>query len=638
MKRRNIFQILGRDLPIRVKFLIINILVMATTLIVSALLIMKASSAVRENTLAAEKALVTQSANTLTAIVDEVSAISETVSSSPFLNQLVYAQDADAALNRDDTAIYARDFFNTVASLEATNIVTDIRIYLNENYDFVYDIYGSHDLFSPLSGVRGSYWFGIFAGQPALNRLWCPGFYLTKHEIADNGSLALIKRLGSINSQGISDGYIAVYFSQDAFKEVLIQHKNDTDTTFYLVNSRDSFVTYTSDEEAGLYKISYEEIPEKIGNDEEFRIIETLKKRFLMAYRDIRDADWRLVVSIPEKSISVAEQSVLLRQFCVFLGIAVLALAIEFILSASLTTRLADLSSKMRVRQMEENEAPLEKLPDTEDGDEIGQLTRTYNRMTDQIETLMEEQAATADQLRVTEVRALQAQINPHFLYNMLDMINWMVRSGSATEASEAVRNLSKFYKLTLSGKEIYVTIEEELRHIDRYVLLQNMRFGGKIDFIIDVPDEIMEYSIPKLILQPVIENALLHGILEKNTRAGTVVVMAWEAENESGGQEDIVFTISDDGVGMSAEKLREVNDSLREAENGIGKKNAGDMKESRERFPVKGSGIAITNTHLRLVLLYGHGYGLSFRSEEGKGTEVEVRIPKRAKAQPGEP
>ena len=210
-----------------------------------------------------------------------------------------------------------------------------------------------------------------------------------------------------------------------------------------------------------------------------------------------------------------------------------------------------------------------------------------------------------------------------------MDMINWMALSGSGKEVSDAVQNLSKFYRLSLSKKEIYVTIEDELRHIDLYVLLQNMRFDDKIDFIIDVPDEIMECSIPKLVLQPIIENALLHGILEKNTREGTVVVMAWEEMNEVSGKEDIVFTISDDGVGMSKEKLRELNESLKNAETRTKSSTVEKETAAGESAIVNGSGIAVTNTHLRLVLLYGHGYGLTFRSEEGSGSEVEVRIPK---------
>ena len=381
--------------------------------------------------------------------------------------------------------------------------MTDIRIYLSPDYEYVYDTYDRGGLFLPVSDIQGGYWFGIFAGQPTLNQLWCPSFYLTKHEIRENGSLAFIKRLGGRNQSGMSDAYIVVYFSQNTLTDIMRQRENNSNTIYYLINSRDSLVAATNEGAAGLYNLSYADIPAKIGSDEDFRKVMILKQSLL------------------ESEITSAEREVLVRQFWIYLFITALALAIEFILSTSLTTRLTDLSSKMTVHPADEQVGPLEKLPDTKDRDEIGQLAGTYNRMIDQIETLMDEQAATADQLRVTEVQALQAQINPHFLYNMLDMINWMALSGSGKEVSDAVQNLSKFYRLSLSKKEIYVTIEDELRHIDLYVLLQNMRFDDKIDFIIDVPDEIMECSIPKLVLQPIIENALLHGILRSSSWHG---------------------------------------------------------------------------------------------------------------------
>ena len=156
MKGHTIWQILGRDLPIRVKFLVINFLVMATTLIVSAILIMRASTAVRENTLSAEKALITQSANTLSASVDEVSTISETIASFPFLNQLIYSDNADEFLTRKETSIYARDFFNTIAALKETQIVTDIRIYLSQEYEYVYNTYDNHNLFIQYRAFRAA--------------------------------------------------------------------------------------------------------------------------------------------------------------------------------------------------------------------------------------------------------------------------------------------------------------------------------------------------------------------------------------------------------------------------------------------------------------------------------------------------
>lgn len=141
-----------------------------------------------------------------------------------------------------------------------------------------------------------------------------------------------------------------------------------------------------------------------------------------------------------------------------------------------------------------------------------------------------------------------------------------------------------------------------ELEHISIYVHLQNMRFHNGIELVIDIPDEMLEYHIPKLTLQPVIENAILHGIMEKESKSGSIVITGWLESN------DAVLLISDDGIGMSDEQLKHILSGT-----GISK---------------KGTNIAIYNTHQRLTLLYGPHYGLSYSSVQGVGTEVQIRIP----------
>ena len=136
---------------------------------------------------------------------------------------------------------------------------------------------------------------------------------------------------------------------------------------------------------------------------------------------------------------------------------------------------------------------------------------------------LMDKQAQAAEDLRIAEFNSLQAQINPHFLYNTMDMINWLAVQGRTSEISNAVQNLSRFYKLTLSRKKSISTIAQEEEHVSIYVNLQNMRYHNSIQFISDIPDELMEYTIPKLTLQPVVENAILHGILEKDNKEGII-------------------------------------------------------------------------------------------------------------------
>ena len=184
-----------------------------------------------------------------------------------------------------------------------------------------------------------------------------------------------------------------------------------------------------------------------------------------------------------------------------------------------------------------------------------------------------------------------------------MDMINWLAQQGRTDEVSNAVQSLSRFYKLTLSRKQSMSTIAKETEHVSIYLLIQNMRYHDSISFISDIPDELLEYSIPKLTLQPIIENSVLHGILETDDKSGTIVLTGWMEDT------DIVLLISDDGVGISPEILPTIL-------SGNGNSTSG------------GTNIAIYNTHRRLQILYGPDYGLTYSSEPGHGTEVEIRIP----------
>ena len=181
--------------------------------------------------------------------------------------------------------------------------------------------------------------------------------------------------------------------------------------------------------------------------------------------------------------------------------------------------------------------------------DEVGDLIDTYNYMTRKMNQLMDNQAKAAEDLRIAEFNSLQAQINPHFLYNTMDMINWMAQQGRTEEVTNAVQNLSRFYKLTLSQKKSISTIAKEEEHVSIYIHLQNMRYHDSIQFISDIPDELMNNQIPKLTLQPVVENAILHGISETTSKSGTIVLTGWPED------QDLVLLISDDGVGMSQGK-----------------------------------------------------------------------------------
>ncbi len=635
----------AHDLPLRYKFLIVNVLILLAMSVSASLIFYRAYRIVTEDTIVAESALVTQTGNAISERIRNLGSMMNTVSSLSFLTRTAYAEDPDTLIADDRTGTLAQDFLHTLDSLLDSDLVTALRIYINPAYSDFFErlndkaglsaasqppAAGSEAALStaafirPLSDVRSSYWHGIFMGLPAVQTLLCPDFYLTNLEKQACGELAYISRFGPGIVPGSPDpaAYIAIYFSRPELEAILRLNQHDTETgsVYYLVNGRGNLVASSNATLSGLYFLDYEKIAKRIASPEEFYRTTILGTELYMAYRDIENSDWRLVSVIPVKNVTSAEQALFRAMILIFIVLSAVFLLLEFYLTNSITSRVSRITRQMLHR---DRNTP-DRIRIGPEKDEVGQLVTAYNSAMDQLSELMAARKESAEKLKLSEVRALQAQINPHFLYNMLDMINWLSISGNTEAASEAIQSLSNFYKLTLSRKQITVPLKEELRHVELYVSLQNMRFDHGISLLVDVPDELQECEIPKLILQPIVENAILHGIWETESRKGSIVIMAWCDQGAHG--EDIVIIVSDDGVGIRPEVLEGIlgdADSKEQAALSSGTTGAASRSSS-------GSNIAIYNTHQRLRLIYGLGYGLKFSSTPGEGTEVEIRIPRR--------
>lgn len=589
------------DMKFKNKFMIIHlILVLVPTLVVFLFLYRRLSHIITDNTIESEQALVGQTADTLEATVSQLRLSMNSIISNPFLSEATYTPDVYGYLSEKQGSPQALEFFSTINSLIDHEFITAIKIYIPSDEDFHFSSPSFSGVISSESDISGSYWHGIFAGQPDTVSLLCPSFYLTPREIDSLGSLAFIQKFTNLANPDGKCSYVAIYFSKEYLEDMLHINLTSTNSVYYLINSRNSIVASSDQILAGTYFKRYEAIPEAVGSTEDFTTTTILDENLYMGYREIDQTDWRLVSVIPVSSVFSEGRQVLVNTAQLYLIFVVLACATALFLSGSLAKRLSLVVEKIN-QNRERSLVPFDDNSD-QDKDEIGLLVRNYNAMVDRINQLMKEQTETAEKLKVSEVKALQAQINPHFLYNMLDMINWLAQSGKQRDVSLAVQTLSKFYKLTLSKKNITTPIREELRHAELYVKLQNMRYEDKISFLIDVPDEILDFEIPKLVLQPIVENSIQHGIFEKESKEGTIVIMAWMEG------EDIVFVISDDGVGIPPEKVPLILDGTYE--------------------DGKGSNIGIYNTHQRLQLLYGKSYGLRYESTLGHGTEVQVKLP----------
>ena len=215
----------------------------------------------------------------------------------------------------------------------------------------------------------------------------------------------------------------------------------------------------------------------------------------------------------------------------------------------------------------------------------------------------MEKVRREETELRKTELRALQAQINPHFLYNTLDSILWMCEQGNNEDAVKMVSALAKLFRISISKGRELITVREELQHAQSYLVIQSFRYKNQFSYTFDVDENLNEYLCNKITIQPLIENAIYHGI-DRMVDEGciTVTVKQWEDDPE-----DICITVRDNGVGMTEEQCRKILQKDRSDSGGIGVKNVND----------------------RLKITFGEKYGLSIESELDVGTCVTVRIPK---------
>ena len=235
---------------------------------------------------------------------------------------------------------------------------------------------------------------------------------------------------------------------------------------------------------------------------------------------------------------------------------------------------------------------------------EIGSLTKSFNVMTKRIQELMEQNVAAQKEKRKSEMKALQAQINPHFLYNTLDSIIWMAEAGQNDDVVLMTSALAKLLRQSISNDKEQVRVEEEMNYVQSYLTIQKMRYKDKLEYTIDVDSEICSVSIIKFAIQPLVENAIYHGLKYKDTK-GKISIRGYVRGKKG------YITITDDGVGMDEETLKYIFDE----------------KQKKEKKP-KSNGVGVPTVQKRLQLYYGPEYGISYISRQGEGTVATGTIP----------
>ncbi len=348
------------------------------------------------------------------------------------------------------------------------------------------------------------------------------------------------------------------------------------------------------------------------------RIIENLQQgNRYEANMEIWENDIQIVTSLIRETIfqyisfETGEMQQTHREYQQFFEKLILISVSAFVLVLGLTIFLSYQIPRSITRPLQKlnevteqvAEGNLKVRSDVQTGDEVGVLSASLNTMIDKINGLLEQVTKEQVRLRKAEFELLQSQINPHFLYNTLDAIIWLAEAGEQKKVVSMVRSLSEFFRTSLNrGKDI-IPLKEEVLHVRSYLEIQQVRYQDILNYEIDMPEELDKYLIPKITIQPLVENALYHGI--KNKRGSGKIRIRGEKKEQK-----LVIEIADDGIGISKERLWQVND-------GIQKK----VLTGKDIY-------GLYNVNERIRLNFGEEYGINVQSIYGEGTTVQVILP----------
>lgn len=320
-------------------------------------------------------------------------------------------------------------------------------------------------------------------------------------------------------------------------------------------------------------------------------------ERRLITIETVNFCRWRIVGIAYMDEISTVKKDILFYIFWVFVFGILLFIFISAVISSKISRPIKQLEKSMMMVEQGKLNINL----DIKGEAEVAQLSRTFNLMVLRIRQLMNQIVQEQESKRISELNALQAQINPHFLYNTLDSVVWMAENGKHDDVICMVTALARLFRISISRGKNIIGVSEELEHARNYLVIQSIRYRNKFEYEFKIQEEALKYKTLKLILQPIIENAIYHGI-EYMVDKGKIKISV-SIENDK-----LLFKVEDNGVGIEPEILNSLLD-----------------KESNKK---RDSGVGVKNVHERIQLYFGKQYGLKIESELDVGTIVQIWLP----------
>lgn len=408
--------------------------------------------------------------------------------------------------------------------------------------------------------------------------------------------VTLYHRIASKKEKEEELGICSISVSAKYFQDIMKNANITSEGLVYLMSENGRMIT--SSNSSILQKMQKKGILLNYGAELFMEKKKEGQKEYYITRQNVDGASWQMILIIPENEYEDQYRFLWLSAALMLGSMIAVIVLMSYLLSGYYVGRLKKLNVEMTGLESGNLNA---NLPITTEEDEIEEIYHNFNGMVQEVQRLMQEHYQLGKKVKMTEVRALQAQINPHFLYNTLDLINWISMDYGAEEIGTLTWNLARFYRLSLNHGKSLISIGEEVEHVEVYVNIENYHFDNAISLEVDVPEELKSYACLNIILQPFVENAIVHGIAEKPDIESCEIRICARRE-----EQDIVFSVQDDGPGVDVKEMqKETQQDIRTAQHGYG----------------------VRNINFRLKLCFGEKYGVTYLESE-KGTHVEIKIP----------
>ena len=567
------------------------ILILIPLLILSTLTYIKVSNTMEETILRTSRNTLSQSVSILEAKLSVIMNSTNIISFNKTLYDVITAKQDVYDNDLLKQSVDQKNLSNLIQQIERSSDIYRVRLYIRNIPGFFYDNI-NFNIYDDLKSL--SWYKKLESMAPVINMLAPQHFETEDNQV---GKIIVVLLRVNFIRYDIPDALIRIDLHESVINNIVSQANNSKTGLSYIVNHDGEIISSSGN----LRLLENMELRKSVENNAPMndmsRNITVGNNSFLTIQKDVAQSDWKFITIIPYHEIKSTGQNIRFYMMIVMLITGVFSYIIAWFIASTSTKRLRNLANSMKIVTGGNFNVNISETSN----DEIGQLTHDFNFMVKEMSDMIDERYETGKRIKSLELKSLQSQINPHFLYNSLDMINWSAAVTGNDKIVEMVQSLSIFYKIGLSKGMDIISIKNEIEHVKAYVNIQNLRFSNQITLEIDVDEEVYSYGILKITLQPFVENAIHHGILKKAEKSGIIRISAKRIND------NIVFKIQDNGIGMSEDIVESLPN-----------------KDTFDEF----HGFGIKNINERIKLQFGQQYGIHFDSTPGVGTTVTITIP----------